>query len=463
LFIKVSIFSSWGMEMESSKLLPELIEAARFGQVERVRQFLEAGVPADQTDRTGSTALMFAAKQGFEAIVEILLQAGADPNRAGGKFAITPLLLAASAGQTAILRQLLAAGANPNTTNEDGSTALMAATSANSPEAVQELLVAGANVNEIDRDRDTALNIAIIQNQPAIVRLLLAAGANTSAAPLLLVPPPGDVGLIEALISNGAQVDAQDAEGNSLLLRAAELGYYQAIEPLLQAGATVDLTNAEGWTPLLAAAAAGHSDIIRLLLRAGADPNRVTQEGDNALHLAAIEGHDAAIATLGTTEPNLPNQLGDTPLLLAALQGHRAAVEKLLPRINLKLHQQGEKSIAVAGLAKHYEVAELLLTAGVNPNVLVYQEQSLLMVAVKRDNAGLVRHLVEAKVDLDYQDKTGATALMWAANQRRVEIVKILLQAGADPQLKNQGGLTAADIAKLSGNRATLSCFGAVV
>jgi uncharacterized protein len=165
---------------------------------------------------------------------------------------------------------------------------------------------------------------------------------------------------------------------------------------------------------------------------------------------------------LKTTEPNHLNALGDPPLLLAALQGHSDTVKTLLPLVNLKLHHQGEKSIAVAGLAKHYEVVELLLAAKVNPNVLAYQEQSLLMIAVKRDNARLVRQLVLAKANLDYQDKTGATALMWAANQRRVEIVKILLEAGANPQLKNQGGLTAADIAKLSGNRATVACFESI-
>jgi hypothetical protein len=46
---------------------------------------------------------------------------------------------------------------------------------------------------------------------------------------------------------------------------------------------------------------------------------------------------------------------------------------------------------------------------------------------------------------------------MWAANQRRIEIVQLLLAAGADPSLKNQGGVTVADIAKLSGNRAVMS------
>jgi uncharacterized protein len=450
------------MEMESNRLLQELVEAARFGQIERVRQMLATdGTLVDRADLSGNTALMFAAKQGFAEIVEFLLQQGADPNRAGGKFAVTPLMLAASAGHVTIAQRLLAAGAEAKTANTDGSTALMAATLAGSPETVTLLLAAGAEVNAIDRDGDTPLNIAIIKNQSAIVRQLLSAGADVSGAPLLLVPAPGEVELIQALIEGGAPVDGQDAEGNSLLLRAAELGYDQAIEPLLQAGAKTDMANQEGWTPLLAAAAAGHDRIIQQLLAAGADPNCLTQEGDNALHLAAIEGHDAAVVALQGTDPNHPNELGDTPLLLAALHGHPTVVEKLLPVIDLKRHQQGEKSIAVAGLAKHYEVAELLLTAGVNPNVLVYQEQSLLMVAVKRDNAGLVRHLVAAKVDLNYQDKTGATALMWAANQRRVEIVKMLLQAGADPQIKNQGGLIAADIAKLSGNRATLACFGA--
>jgi ankyrin repeat protein len=45
---------------------------------------------------------------------------------------------------------------------------------------------------------------------------------------------------------------------------------------------------------------------------------------------------------------------------------------------------------------------------------------------------------------------------MWAANQRRVEVVQLLLEAGADQLIKNQGGVTAVDIAKLSGSRAVM-------
>jgi uncharacterized protein len=106
-------------------------------------------------------------------------------------------------------------------------------------------------------------------------------------------------------------------------------------------------------------------------------------------------------------------------------------------------------------------VVAVLLRAGVNPNILVHQEQSLLVVAIKKDNPDLVRQLIAYHVDLNHQDKTGATPLMWAANQRRVEIIEILLNAGADRTIRNQGGLTAADIAKLSGNRATIACFAA--
>jgi uncharacterized protein len=274
-----------------------------------------------------------------------------------------------------------------------------------------------------------------------------------------LVPAPGDLSLIQTLLEFGADPNAQDAEGNTFLLIAAEQGYTTAIPALLKHQATIDLANQEGWTPLIAAAAAGHEKIVQMLLSQGTDPNLTTQEGDTALHLAAVEGHAEVVALLVNAETSKPNTLGDTPLLLAALHGHRQVVEKLLPHIDLAQHRQGEKALAVAGLTKHYPVVAILLRAGVNPNILVHKEQSLLVVAIKQDNPNFVRQLIAFHVNLNYQDKTGATALMWAANQRRVEIVEILLAAGADRQIRNQGGLSAADIAKLSGNRATMACF----
>jgi uncharacterized protein len=164
-----------GIGMVSNKLQQESIQAARFGEYDRLITLLAEGADVNSRDLSGTTALMFAAKQGFAEIVDLLIQNHADVNLARGKFGTTALMLAAASGHYSIVQKLLAQGADPRILNSDGSTALMAAALSGSPEIVTALLQAGAEVATIDQDHDTALNIAVSKNHTAVARLLLQA------------------------------------------------------------------------------------------------------------------------------------------------------------------------------------------------------------------------------------------------------------------------------------------------
>lgn len=105
-------------------LNPQLIEAARNGEIEQVRQLLTENVDVNAKDAGGRTALFFAARNGSRDICELLLTNKADVNaKSNGGF--TPLMAAIRCNQRDVCELLLAMNADVNAKNNNGETALL--------------------------------------------------------------------------------------------------------------------------------------------------------------------------------------------------------------------------------------------------------------------------------------------------------------------------------------------------
>ena len=161
-------------------------EAATRGDLPQLQRLAAAGVPIDQRDGAGRTALLRATAANRLEAARWLIERGADVN---AKDAIddSPYLLAGARGRTGILRLTLAAGADLRSTNRYGGTALIPAAHYGHVETVRLLLGTAVDVNHVNRLGWTALLEAIILGDggPAhteIVRLLLAAGARHDIA-----------------------------------------------------------------------------------------------------------------------------------------------------------------------------------------------------------------------------------------------------------------------------------------
>src|SRR5205823_13391468 len=116
------------------------------------------------------------------AIVNALLAAGADPNLHEHRGGMTALMFAARQRQTAMVQALIEHGAEVNARSKGGLTVLMHATSGGSPEVVKLLLAHGADLTAREYEKGyTALAIARACRRPVIVRLLTAAGAKERA------------------------------------------------------------------------------------------------------------------------------------------------------------------------------------------------------------------------------------------------------------------------------------------
>ena len=356
-----------------------LMSCARTGSVVAVRALLVAGADVNRREPTEEqTALMWAVAQRHPAVVEVLLESGADVHarsrvrrkvisrrlqsdlkygelgrsygtdaeetRIGG---FTPLLFAARQGDLDSARLLLAKGADVNDTAPDGTSALVVATHSGHGTLAIFLLDRGANPNAAEAGY-TALHAAVLTGDLNLVEALLAHEAR----------PDAQVTLATRVTRNGQVLMlGEHLLGATPFALAAKFIDVDIMRVLADAGADVRLPLKNGWTPLMLAASAswryavwdrrdralakapafqaqmydeaGTLAAVRFAVESGADVNAVDAVGSTALHYVVDKGFDAVVEFLAARGANLEatNSRGQTPLAIVA-RGRTGNVEK---------------------------------------------------------------------------------------------------------------------------------------
>jgi uncharacterized protein len=240
-------------------------------------------------------------------------------------------------------------------------------------------------------------------------------------------------GLAVGLLAVAVFVAVASASGDSPLTKAVKANDVQAVRVLVKSGADVNVRSGDGSTPLLWAANNGSVEIARLLI-------------------ASKAAVDAA------------NDFGITPLLQASRVGDSAMVDLLLrsganPN---KAHPEGETPLLAAARSGSVPAVRLLLTRGVDVNAAEkVQDTTAVMWAAAEGHIDVVDVLIEAGADINRQghittltDRNNAdhptggfTPLMWAARAGNDALVRRLVAKGANVNLKNGDGASAAMVA----------------
>ncbi|KAM4852527.1 ankyrin repeat domain-containing protein 22 [Thomomys bottae] len=137
---------------------------------------------------------------------------------------------------------------------------------------------------------------------------------------------------------------------------------------------------------------------------------------------------------------------GDTPLICACRRGHVRIVSFLLKRnANVNLKNQKERTCLHYAVKKRFTFFDYLLIVLLMPVLLIGY---FLMISKTKQNEYLVRMLLDAGVEVNAPDCYGCTALHYACKMKNQTLIPVLLQAHADPMIKNKEGESALDIVK---------------
>jgi ankyrin repeat protein len=220
---------------------------------------------------------------------------------------------------------------------------------------------------------------------------------------------------------------------------AIKANQHQTVQALLSKGADANAQKPDGTTALMAAVSFGHEATTRLLLEYGADMEARTVESETALGIAAAYGFDRIVRMLIASGANIDagKGTGKTALSQAAAYGQDRIVEMLLDcgaDVDA-VNRTGDTALALAALNGNMKVARVLLDRGAAVDLMRYPWQTPLYKAVQSDGLEMVRLLMERGADPFVKGGIGRmeTVFAYAAKMQRREILGVFAQYGYRP------------------------------
>jgi len=363
---------------------------------------------------------LFAALMGSAVYASVAFAAGADLS----------LTTAAKQGDQAAVQTLLSGSAKEAVSGPDGTGALVWAVTRSDLKMVDALLAAGASAQAANDFGATPVYAAAEHSDPALVNKLLAAGADPNMAlpsgetPLMAAAGRGNVETVRALLKGGANPDAAETNGgHTALMFALSQRHTGVVEALIQGGANVNLAAKSGFSPLMFASQQNDTESGRLLVKAGAQSNHAQPgSGMTALLVASSMANVQMVDLLLDSGAN-PN---------AADANGYAALHKVVrdSDYGIATEQKGQILAIVKSLLKH----------GANPNQRVEQDKDKAADEIKRGaNAFEGRRTALTVTEVLLQ---GSTPLLLAAEVNNLDVIKTLVEAGADPNIPTESGST---------------------
>lgn len=273
----------------------------------------------------------------------------------------------------------------------------------------------------------------------ALVRTAADANAKTDAGdPLLMIAASvGSEESMRFLLDQGADVNAQNAFGSTALIWAAT--DLAKVQLLVARGANVNAAAKTGRTAaMVAAMSEGAAPIVRLLASKGADL-KARDAFQSTLLIAAATGNNLDIMRLALdagVDPSASSVTGVTALFMAVYHANVPAVQLLLSK--------GARVDAVA------DVPTLFPGGDPKSGPIALRKATPLMIAAAMGTPELVKTLLDAGANVNAKDSRSMTPLMFAVAKNRQDpaVIRMLIERGADPGVQSNVGETAADWAR---------------
>lgn len=500
-----------------------LFEAVWFAGYEMIEFLVDQGADVNARDRDGGTTLHLAARALNPDVVHLFLAHGADLD-AVDEERRTALHVAVENGYLPVVQSLVEGGAEINSLDNLGQSPATLAMLDNKRKVVAYLVDHGAEVTlhlaaylglddqakqliEMGADIDskmsigTALHVAVREENTKLALLLIDRGADvhitlsyedTRDSNMYYRYPSalhetirtGDIEVINALLNLDADthytlwetairkddpviIDLLLTEGADYTVhQAARIGDVNRVAQFLNNGADVDAVDKHGRTALHRAAFGGHAQVVELLMQSGATRDSKTKWGKNTpLYYAILLGHVDVVAQLSIFNEEKENALRE-----AALYGHVDLVAWFLDRgADINAYRPGEyrtNALLSAASMGHTEVVSLLLNRGADVDAKNSWGETALHLGVEVGSVDIVKNLLDHGADpnalvVDDNGKgSRRTALFEAALQGHTEVIETLLTHGTNTQVKDDNGYSALEVATHYGFADIVSLLG---
>lgn len=465
-----------------------LIEAVKEGDIELVKSLIERGANIWHQNRLGQTPFDVANFNENDEVCSYL----------SDKINLhQSLIIALYNSDNKKIRAILDKGAHPMSYDQYGHPAILIAGQKGNFEAVDMLVKKGVDVNVMDDEANTLMTYAVRLQDAHFVDYLFSNGFMPERVrvsyqkDIETAIKQGDLYITQQLIENTGSIYVQTATAMAIYYGADKVLPYlmekggsiihceSNVHPLaieiihsnnpkmldfvLSHGAQVNQMDSQNRWPLLEAVKQSSSEMVQILIKHKARIDRVNNDGWTALMEACKLGNEEMVSLLlkAGAEVNKKNKYGWTPMMVAAQQGnykvggilytHGARVD------TLTYDDYSPLSIAVE--AKNTDMARHLLFWGADRLVPLDHGVKVLHAAIVSKDKTIIRDLIQYGVGVNsINEETGRTALMESVLQKDVEVVKQLLEVGADLSIQDKFGRTALryayDLLEISSNDA---------
>lgn len=386
------------------------------------------GNEVDKITHDGRIYFHWAASAGNPALMEYLLGKGSkwDIEDSHG---YTPMTFAAANGQknTEVYELLIRKGVNiKDAVTHDGANALLLTAALDKDLVLSNYFVSkGLDINSADKNGNTAFNYAA---------------------------KSGDINLLKALQAKGVKYTdnavLMAAQGNRGNAQGSSVETFQFLESLKL---KLTAVNKNGENALhLIVRKTGQAKVISYFLSKGVDVNQADNDGNTVFMNAASYNRDTATLNLLSTSVkniNQVNKKGVSALALAVNYNNPEVVNYLIRKgADIKAVDAAGNNLAYyliqsysAGRAAEFdEKTKLLIAAGVNFTAPQQNGNSLYLVAIAKNDIGLLKKLEPLKIDVNAKNNEGMTVLHKAAMTAKDDVIlKYLLSIGAQKNVTN--------------------------
>jgi ankyrin repeat protein len=426
-------------------------DQASSGRAEARKNLAAMAVTID-ADGKWMEGIVQAAGDGDLKKVELFLQSGANVNTINKKSKLQALSAAAAAGKVDVVKLLLKNGASVAVCKDAFSCPLTAACFSGNIEIAQLILDAGGKINVVHEAGNTPLSDACSRNHIDLVDLLIKNGGDVNLGeyrPLSVAAGSGNLSMVTHLLNLGAKTDVPSISGIQPLHRAADGGHLDVVEVLLTSGANPNAKELKhGATPLDIALRSNnnkHKEVVKLLEKS-MKAIKISHDFPSAAQAkASLEKIGVVFdkenkwmnGVAGAIERNDFENFKNYIACGVDLNRKYEFLESSIPC---------DRIIHKVVLLDSVEMLDVLIKNKVDVKQKGLLDVQAIHYAAVSNKCATLKALIDAGADINSSDNPDQmTPLHLSLEKVNIEVIKLLIAAGANKNAKNKRGETAYD------------------